>query len=357
MAWVACERRAAVAVAALVATFAPDAGAQDDVVRIEYRAPDGCPSEQQFLDEVSRRAARSRLARPGEIARTFMVTVSTNESGSSARLEITDSDRPIREVHAKNCAEAAHAIALVTALAMDARAAHGDDVATAPPAPTPRPPPVSDGVPPSPAPEAPKVDRTAAPDAPEVDRAPSEPESAAGRPPTRWEVGGQFVWHSPIAPGGALGGALFAGRVAADDGFSLRGTLLYVESGSIEAEQGGARVSLMAARFDGCAPAVGMKGRFTLRPCLAVEGGRLRGEGQEGGAIIETTTTNDMWLATGVLLRLGGIFGDIFLVEAEGGPWFPITRTEFRFRDPEIAIHETQGFGLVLGAGAGFVFR
>jgi hypothetical protein len=355
---VVSERRAAVTVAALVTTVASYAAAQDEVVRIDYRAPAGCPTEAQFLDSVSRRAARSRLAGPGEIARTFVVTVSANEEGSSARLEIKDSDRPIREVNAKNCVEAAHAIALVTALAMDARAAPGDDESqaaasapAAPPALTP-----DDATRPPPAAYPPPIDRARL-EAPTRDRAPaleSEPATKAARP--RWEVGGQFVWHSPLAPSGALGGALFAGRVAPDDGFSGRGTLLYVQSGLIEAEQGAARVSLMAARFDGCPPAVGAES-FKLRACLGLEGGRLRGQGRLGGAITEPRTTNDIWLATGVLARLDGILGNLILLEVEGGPWFPLTRTLFRFRDPNITIYEIPAVGVVFGAGAGFIFQ
>jgi hypothetical protein len=352
------EGRAAVTVAALVTTLASYAAAQDEVVRIDYSAPAGCPTEAQFLDSVSRRAARSRLAQPGEIARTFVVTVSANDEGSSARLEIKDSDRPIREVNAKNCVEAAHAIALVTALAMDARAAPGDDESQAAgPAPAAPPAPTSDDAArPTPAAHPPPIERARL-ETPTRDRAPaleSEPTTKAARP--RWEVGGQFVWHSPLAPNGAPGGALFAGRVAPHDGFSARGTLLYVQSGVIEAEQGAARISLMAARFDGCAPAVGAES-FKLRACLGLEGGRLRGQGRPGGAITETGMTNELWLATGVLARADGILGNFILLEVEGGPWFPLTRTEFDFKAPKITIHEIPAVGVVFGAGAGFIFQ
>jgi hypothetical protein len=355
---VVSERRAAVIVAALVTAVASHAAAQDEVVRIDYRAPAGCPTEAQFLDSVSRRAARSRLAQPGEIARTFVVTVSANDEGSSARLEIKDSDRPIREVSATNCAEAAHAIALVTALAMDARAPPGDDEIQAA-APAPAAPPArtfDDAARPTPAAHPPPIDRSRV-ESPTRDRAPaleSGPTLEAAGP--RWEVGGQFVWHSPLAPSGAPGGALFAGRVAPNEGFSARGTLLYVQSGLIEAEQGAARVSLMAARFDGCPPAVGAES-FKLRACLGFEGGRLRGQGRPGGAITETGITNDLWLATGVLARLDGIVGNLILLEVEGGPWFPLTRTEFKFRDPDIAIYGIPAVGAVFGAGAGFIFQ
>jgi hypothetical protein len=352
------QRRATVTVAALATTVASYAAAQDEVVRIDYRAPAGCPTEAQFLDSVSRRAARSRLARPGEIARTFVVTVSANDEGSSARLEIKDSDRPIREVNAKNCAEAVHAIALVTALSMDARAAPGDDESQAA-APAAAVPPAlisDDAAVPTPAAHSPPIERARL-EAPTRDRAPaleSEPTTKAARP--RWEVGGQFVWHSPLAPSGAPGGALFAGRVAPDDGFSVRGTLLYVQSGLIEAEQGAARVSLMAARVDGCPPAVAAES-FKLRACLGLEGGRMRGQGRPGGAITETGMTNDLWLATGVLARADGILGNVILLEVEGGPWFPLTRREFDFRNPKIKIHEIPPVGLVFGAGAGFIFQ
>jgi RNA polymerase sigma-70 factor (ECF subfamily) len=118
--------------------------------------------------------------------------------------------------------------------------------------------------------------------------------------------------------------------------------LFYAESGSFEVAPAAARLSVAALRADGCPIGVSAEGLFALRPCFALEGGVLRGQGQKRGPITTTQTTQDLWLAMGFLARAQGTFGDVFFAEVQAGPWFPLMRREFRFRDPDVLIHDAE---------------
>jgi hypothetical protein len=86
------------ALAALGGAFAPARALADDLepVRLVYRAPDGCPSAADFLDQVRRAVPRLRVSDPRSVreddpsARLFVVAIEA--SGKRGRLSIRRGD-------------------------------------------------------------------------------------------------------------------------------------------------------------------------------------------------------------------------------------------------------------------------
>src|SRR5580692_5609909 len=58
-------------------------------VRVEYAAPEGCPSRESFIAEVGARTARLRMAGEGEAGRTFRVTLAAAGDGGVGGFEGT----------------------------------------------------------------------------------------------------------------------------------------------------------------------------------------------------------------------------------------------------------------------------
>ena len=118
--------------------------ALSEPIRVRFEAPEGCPDEAAFLDQVRARTAKARVAAAGEKARTFSVRLTQEGRSIRGRLAIEESADPtgLREVTGERCAEVVSALALITALAVDPQAL------TAAPARLPAPPPAPPAPPP-----------------------------------------------------------------------------------------------------------------------------------------------------------------------------------------------------------------
>jgi hypothetical protein len=121
-------------------------------IRVAYDAAEGCPSREMFVARLSARTQHFELAPADPRATTYRITLRSGD-GAKGRVESEDSSGAIvvEELPGETCAEVADALALVVALAIDARAPDANIPATAPPDPP---------VPP-PAPPAPSSDRPA----------------------------------------------------------------------------------------------------------------------------------------------------------------------------------------------------
>jgi hypothetical protein len=105
--------------------------------RLEYRAPPECPDAAQFRTLVGSRLPEGWEAGSGALAGSFEVEVSAAQSGYVATLVLLDErgQRVSRTVGGDLCASVADAIALVTALAIQSRAAAAPTHAEPAPAP------------------------------------------------------------------------------------------------------------------------------------------------------------------------------------------------------------------------------
>src|SRR5262245_6869579 len=113
-------------------TFA--APVEREPVRVSYRAPAGCPSEERFWGEIAARTDRVRKAQGVEPARSFSVVVDAGPSGSRGVLESTDVSGATtrREVTGEDCPEVVSALALIAALTVDTQARTDANVPVAP---------------------------------------------------------------------------------------------------------------------------------------------------------------------------------------------------------------------------------
>jgi hypothetical protein len=110
---------------------------REEAVRFQYRAPEGCPSADDFASRVRERTARGRFAEPGELARTFDVALEADAQGFVGSIEfLDDGGAPVsRRVRGEQCDAVASSLALITALALDATLRERDpEEAEAPPA-------------------------------------------------------------------------------------------------------------------------------------------------------------------------------------------------------------------------------
>lgn len=313
-------------------------------VRLEYRGLSECPDAATLRAAVGRRLAGDWEASPGELARRIDIVVSRVGDGYVATIELLDAQgrRLRRAVRGRDCGDVVNGIALVTALAIEARLDEAVDssepvtaAGSAPDSPGDSPPnSAQNPMPPAPSPPAP-VGTTPA-SAPVA----VAPVASSGVPPEgaasaseeastllAWRAGlraGVLTGIGPqLAPGLSLAGTLELG--AARFGLSLVG----FSSGRVTEAGVEARFDLLAARIEGCPMAFDVAGPLSLEPCVSFEAGALSGRGySDPPTVDEGQSGRSPWLAPGGLARLVGSFGQL-VVELEGSARFPLIREEF----------------------------
>ena len=312
------------------------ARAQDAAVRIEYRAADGCPDQAAFFEELGSRMRRARFAAPDEIARTVRVTiVAEDQSRYRARVEFTDVDgrKVSREVQGENCEEAADGIALITALAIDARAKASESE--------------------SPAPQ-PKSGSRPALEPHSAAPAPSEPVRAEPASLPHADVGiGLFV-TSAAAPELLLGISGFVGAGFDRAGPSFRLTVMHALSRRVELGAEHAKFQLTFGRAEACPLSFVISERLETEPCAAIDVGRLVGEGVDSPVITEPETAEVFWLCPSALGRLRFILGDFLLLELSAELGVPLYQEEFLLNGREVYVVPAVRFGGAFSVGYRF---
>lgn len=315
------------------------------LVALRYTNELGCPSEAEFVDEVSARVRRPVTWTRSEAAVQIVVVVRAGERASGT-LEVTQAatEPTRREFSSSSCAEVGSALALVTALTLDpnARTEQLPAHSAASFAPTaalvvPEPPPPQPAVKPAPA-----------------------PPPAAPAPPSNPELGRGFVaWLGPAASVGlgyaseplvAVGLSLGARspKNGLSPGFQL--TPLWGGTGETGPAAAGGAFSWATGRLEGCPLRLALAQPLSFEPCLAAEIGRVSARGTE--AEITPVSVERWWFAAGATFSLHFTRGSWF---ARGGALLlvPATRDEFVFRAPDRSIHQASpvlvGGSLALG--------
>jgi hypothetical protein len=317
-------------------------GAQpaDEPVRFDYRAPPNCPDAETFATRVRERTARARLGERHELARTFVVEVRVEEGGgATARLSFVDSrgSPVVRSVRGQTCDEVVSAIALITALAIEA----GPIVAGEPTSVV-APPPRTSAPPPEPLATAGKKERAL--------RRP-EPEALA------WLAGIQAGVTTWLGPSPNLGVGVF-GEVGVYAGASARLTLLYSTSHELVALSDGAfrRADFTAfvARAEGCPYAAGLGGGFRFVPCLGFGLGLLEGQGDQE-TVHPSKEGRRFWAEVVPTLRFDWTVSDSLVFFAQGELGLPLVRRTFVFEGPPQPVWEIPAAGA--GAAFGMAWR
>jgi len=270
-----------------------------------------------FFGRVRERSVHQRSALPGEMARSFVVTVTLDENGASARVDFVDADGTAitRGVRGETCDEVVSGIALVTALAIDARAG-SESAVPAPAASVEAPPPKAKPPPPKP-----------------------PPKPAPGSPPLLFTAGLGVGWTSYAGPAGALSfDAFFAaslgerGPLARLSAFHLRADI--EEAGvSKEGETREGRLRTYGGKLEGCPLSLRFAPLF-LEPCLGTNLGVLVSSGVESSELRAAHETQVWWDAV-LIGRLGVVIDGWVVIEAQGEFGVPLSTPSFGFGEDE----------------------
>jgi hypothetical protein len=307
-----------------------------EAVRFEYGAPAECPAESEFAQRVYQRSSWGRAALSGELARSFRVTLELDANGSRGRVEFVDAEgTPVtRSVRGASCDEVASGIALVTALAIDART----DAAAAQPEPAVTLPP-----PPAAPPAALPVART-------------EPiESARSARARAWlaaGIGGGYVgW---LGPGGGVGVDVFVSGALSQGGPALRLSGIHVlSSGSAGPRE--ARFRAWGGRLDAC-PLTAVSGVMFFQPCGGLDFGSLQASGVKSAALPEPEDASHGFLDLLLIGRFGVVLERRLLLELRGELSRPLLTHEFGFERPHEVLFRPPFLALGAGAGVGVRF-
>jgi hypothetical protein len=340
------------AAAALIAAgVSVRARADDQPIDLQYHAYEGCPTEQQFLEQVVGRAAKTELASERARGRKFLVTMTSQRKDTLGKLEIVAGGATAsREVKGLNCSEVVSALALFTALAIDPNAsatvAPREDNAAAPAASAAPVASVATSVAPIVPPKPPEADDTGRDAAAKHD---------ATQPGAKLLVGGSGDALGSFNTGSALpttglGGGLFV--QASTPGFGsyrIGGTYFGPSSTSR------AKFTFVTGRLDGCPVEAQLARGVAFEPCLALELGRVNATSNQT-AELTSSTANRWWVAGDLLARLRLAPLPIFFAEVEAGPSFPFSQYVFYLgteADNLGRVHRVPAVGWVVGLGLG----
>jgi hypothetical protein len=305
-----------------------------DTVRLEYQAPAECPDRATFVEQVLRRASGVRLAAPEEPAPEFRVVVDGTDGGTRARLIVLDGTAPPveRELAGPDCAELVASMAVVIALAIDARVAA----------------PVAEVPAERPAPPAP------------VAGAPVAPARANGdyavRLPVRgrlWSLGIGAAVASDIAPAWSPGAMMFSELGLAGE-LRARLSLVYLTSGELTLGAARARFALLTGRAELCPLALQPARSFWLRPCGGFELGTHQAEGEPSARIEAPKSSSALWLAGELGLRAELEVASFLFVELEAQARIPFLHRTYVFERPDEVAYETPALGVGGQLGVGF---
>ncbi|WP_437288921.1 hypothetical protein [Sorangium sp. So ce406] len=299
-------------------------------LQLEYRAAAGCPTEADFRERVV-----ARLRRPlgeADAANAYVVTIEKSDRRFTGRLGVRAADGAAsdRDVSGDTCDDVVAALAVVTALAIGARAADAPATVAAPAASASA---SAAAVPPAPAGD----ERPPAPAGGERPPAPAlpPPPPPATDAATRLTLGAQLLYGAMVGPR-AFGARLFAeppvGAMGRDIG-PLRFHADLEVSSDIPAAGGSASFRLAAVAADAC-PFGAAYGALRLAPCARVEGGLLSAS-RRGDAPVRTAARG--WLALALPVRARLLLSGPLVLDAEAGIRMPLLRDGLLVEGADVA--------------------
>jgi hypothetical protein len=313
-----------VACSTLAAVLPDRAFAAEERIDIDYSAPSGCPSADDFIAQVLERTDSAELASEDELVRTFVVEivrVGTEVSGSLVIREPDGSSSQSRSLRGAHCSEVAMALALATALAIDPNASF---------APRRDEPPEDAPAEPSPAPLV----------------APASSYDIVD-PPDPWEPpGGDAAMdvmvgpavHLGLGPEPALGGVLLLeGRSTTSILGSGGVELMFATIPMVRVSGAAASFDIMLARPHLCLFPVPARGRLRLLSCVGAEVGAVRARGSD---LPRTADETRLWAAGSLGPRLLWDLGRPWSMDLHAIAAVPFKRYAFGFDNPNTDFHE-----------------
>jgi hypothetical protein len=302
---------------------------REEAVRLQYAAPRECPDSASFTAQLRERTARGRLAEPGELARTFSVSIAANPRGFAGGIEFLDESGATvsRRVQGEQCEAVVSSLALIAALALDA------SLRAEPAEPT-------------------DLPRRLAPAPPAPGRAVvAPPRPPAARPTLRQRSLESARIGLTVGYGSALGAPQLGllGQLDWRSGLALRLGAHYAwRELSVDAGRE-AKLRSQALATSLCFWRVRVE-TWSLAPCAAVELGSLRAEGVLSERLPSARGDTIWWAAVGAELGLAWEPRGPFWVELRGSTAFPLRAGyRFTFENPGVTAYKVPYFA---GSGA-----
>lgn len=319
-------------------------------VRLDWRAPDGCPGGAEVRAAVDRLLGGAVSGAPVDVD----AEVARGDGGFTLTLTAGESERTLR---GSTCRELADAAALIVAMMVDPRAALANG-------PSPEPEPL-------PAPDEPELSQKALASSlaePEPGREAPVPLTAprrAGGPhdsieddapeatPLRWHVAAAAVVEGGSVPGVGVGPALTVGLDVGPARLEAHGRYLPGSRGSVSNhDTASGDVSLLAAGARACL--IALEGGVEGGPCAGLEAGSMRAEGHgisspgEASALWAAATVGG-WLTVELAPWLG--------LRAEVRGAIPVNRPAFVIDGVEGEVHRPAPVAGHASIGAEVRFR
>jgi len=298
-------------------------------IHVEVEAPVDCVDVAGFFARVGARRPRAVLAREGEAAPTYRVTI-VQEKERVRGSVVADEGEP-RSLVGASCAEVADGLALTVALALDARAE------SAPPPATPAPavPPPSSG--------------TGEGERPLVDARPA-PSARGFRGAAGIEAAITAMSELSLLPAPGIFFEAGTADGAERDIWVRIGAA--TAGGSIDTGAGRAELRWWVGQLETCPLRVSPAPSVVIRPCLGAEAGVLSAEGSGIGSASDSRTA---WVAGRATGTLSLALGAGFFVLARAGVVVPVSRPRFLF-DPGEVLFRPPAVAPLLGIGGGVTF-
>ena len=309
-------------------------------IRVHYAAHAGCPDGESFVAQLLARTPRARPAADDELARTFVVRISAQGTGSRGVLTLSgaESDEAAREVSARRCGDVVSALALIAALIVD------PDASTSPLAPPPAP--AAHDEPPNAVTASPGPDRGVATFAGAAARRDIEQILLSGA--LGAELMGAVAPHPVLLPRVSLELSWQRKSLVAP---SVRLSFGRGETDVGVGNVGRAKFVWVSGRLELCPIGISPVKKSMIRPCAAFEGGALTAGGVD---IPEPREETRPLLAAAALARASFSVAGPVELELYGGIEAPLVRDEYVIIDRSRPAAEQQIVAHVVPSLGGF---
>jgi len=282
-----------------IALTAPSALAREGGLALTYEAPAECPNRDSFWGQLWARSTRLQWTKPGDLAMTLGARISGGTLQYVGQLLLVDSTGAVvqREVAGPTCLDVSTALALITAVTLDALPTQFPTALSVP--------------------------------------------AIQKKTPRPLALGALVGFHTAVAPVAVptvgLSGTFHDRQRFGSPELRLEALVsldrdhrVYSDAG---VSIGHARFLWMSSRTTACPLQVNLAST-TLGPCVVVELGRLRGSGSDLTGNPRSKT--GWWFAPGALLNWS-LQTDPVWFRLAGGAVFPVVQDKFRFQQNPVA--------------------
>jgi hypothetical protein len=308
---------------------------EPEPTRLEFKAPEGCGSAEEFAARVGKRSSRIKLA-PDAGKRSLVVEIQPADAAGLLRGRVTlvepDGATRARQLKASSCEEALDGLSLIATVTLDPEALMGE---------------------PAPPPEAPPSKPAEAPKPQSPKRPQPLPIRAERVEPYRlsFGVGGAVLLH--IAPEPTFGGQIAAmfelspGHVLSP---AWRLSLVHAQLRGLERGAGEANFAYTLPTLEVCPVRLGPR-VLGFRPCASATVGFLKAWGME---LPERETHVRFFGAAGVSLLALARVSKTFEIIADARAGLAVKRDEFAIDRVPFFTTPALGFSSALGVAGGF---